>query len=77
MQRKELSFTGQKIFIRIDVHKNSWRVTIAPEVGIVTGYSGKPSAKELLNFLNKHYPVGEYHAVYESGFRGFSTYYVL
>lgn len=29
------------------------------------------------DFLEKHYPDGEYHAVYESGFSGFSTYYAL
>ena len=29
MQRKEVSFSGQKIFIGIDVHKDSWRVAIA------------------------------------------------
>lgn len=77
MQRKELSFKGQKIFIGIDVHKDSWRVAIAPEVGMAKGHSQKPSAKELLEFLKKHYPEGEYHAVYESGFSGFSTYYAL
>ena len=77
MQRKELSFSGQKIFIGIDVHKDSWRVAIAPEVGLVKGHSQKSSAKELLDFLKKHYPDGEYHAVYESGFSGFSTYYAL
>lgn len=77
MQRKELSFKGQKIFIGIDVHKDSWRVAIAPEVGVVKGHSGRPSANDLFNFLKKHYPDGEYHAVYESGFSGFSTYYAL
>lgn len=77
MQRKELSFTGQKIFVGIDVHKDSWRVAIAPEVGVVKGHSQKPSAQELFDFLKKHYPNGEYHAVYESGFSGFSTYYAL
>ncbi len=35
MQRKELSFSGQKIFIGIDVHKDSWRVATVPEVGVV------------------------------------------
>ena len=74
MQRKELSFSGQKIFIGIDVHKDSWRVATAPEVGVVKGHTQSPSAKELLDFLKKHYPDGEYHAVYESGFSGFSTY---
>lgn len=77
MQRKELSFKGQKIFIGIDVHKASWRVAIAPEVGIVKGHTQNPSAKSLFDFLRKHYPDGEYHAVYESGFSGFSTYYAL
>lgn len=77
MQRKQISFKGQKIFIGIDVHKDSWRVAIAPEVGVVRGHSQKPSATELFDFLSKHYPDGEYHAVYESGFSGFSTYYSL
>lgn len=77
MQRKEISFKGQKVFIGIDVHKDSWRIAIAPEVGVVKGHSQKPSAQELLDFLKKYYPDGEYHAVYESGFSGFSTYYAL
>ena len=77
MQRNKISFKGQKIFIGIDVHAKSWKVAIAPEVGIVKGHSQKPSAKELFDFLKKNYPDGEYHAVYESGFSGFSTYYAL
>lgn len=77
MQRNKISFKGQKIFVGIDVHKDSWRVAVAPEVGVVRGHSQKPSAKELFDFLNRHYPDGDYHAVYESGFSGFSTYYAL
>lgn len=46
-------------------------------MGVVKGHSGCPLANDLLNFLKKHYPDGEYHAVYESGFSGFSTYYAL
>lgn len=77
MQRNKISFKGQKVFVGIDVHKDSWRVAVAPEVGVVRGHSQKPSAKELFDFLNKHYPDGDYLAVYESGFSGFSTYYAL
>ena len=77
MQRNKISFKGQKIFIGIDVHAKSWKVAIAPEVGAVKGHSQKPSAKELFDFLKKNYPDGEYQAVYESGFSGFSTYYAL
>ena len=77
MQRNKISFKGQKIFIGIDVHKRNWDVAIAPEVGNVKRHTQKASAKELFDFLEKHYPDGDYLAVYESGFSGFSTYYAL
>ena len=77
MQRNKISFKGQKIFIGIDVHKKNWDVAIAPEVGNVKRHTQKASAKELFDFLKKHYPDGDYLAVYESGFSVFSTYYAL
>ena len=77
MQRNKISFKGQKIFIGIDVHKRNWDVAIAPAVGNVKRHTQKASAKELFDFLKKHYPDGDYLAVYESGFSGFSTYYAL
>ena len=55
MQRNKISFKGQKIFIGIDVHKNNWDVAIAPEIGIVKRHPQKASAKELFDFLKKHY----------------------
>ena len=77
MQKYNISFKGQKIFIGIDVHKKNWDVAIALEIGIIKRHTQKPSAKELFDFLKKHYPDGDYLAVYESGFSGFSTYYAL
>ena len=77
MQRNKISFKGQKIFIGIDVHKKNWDVAIAPAVGNVKSHTQKASAKELFDFLKKHYPDGDYLAVYESGFSGYSTYYAL
>ena len=77
MQRKAISFKGQKVFIGIDVHKKTWSVTTLLEVGMPKTHSQKASAKELFDFLNRHYPEAEYHAVYEAGFSGFSTYYAL
>ena len=77
MQRNKISFKGQKIFIGIDVHKKNWDVAIAPKVGNVKRHIQKASAKALFDFLKKHYPDGDYLAVYESGFSGFSTYYAL
>ena len=46
-------------------------------VRFVKHHSQEPSAKVLFDFLRKNFPDGEYHAVYESGFSGFATYYAL
>ena len=77
MQRNKISFKGQKIFIGIDVHKNTWHVTTLTHTGIKKTHPQKASAKELSDFLNRYYPEGDYIAVYEAGFSGFSTYYAL
>lgn len=77
MQRKAISFKGQKIYVGIDVHLKKWSVTVLTDSGLKRTYSQNASGQELFDFLNRHYPDGEYHAVYESGFTGFSTYYSL
>ncbi len=77
MQRNKISFKGQKIFIGIDVHKSKWSVTALTESGHMRTFSQPPSAEALQEHLVKHYPDGDYHAVYESGFTGVSTYYSL
>jgi len=77
MQRKQISFEGQRIFIGIDVHKLNWSVAVSTETGCVRTHSQKASAQTLLDFLKGNYPGGDYVAVYEAGFTGFSTYYAL
>ena len=77
MQSNKKSFEGQKIFIGIDVHAKTWAVETLTESGFRRRHSQKASAKELFEFLRKNFPGAEYHAVYESGFSGFSTYYDL
>lgn len=76
-QSKEIDFTGQNIYIGIDVHLKTWNVTIITQSGYKRKHSQQSSAKELFEHLKKHYPNGSYHAVYESGFSGFSTYHAL
>ena len=77
MQRNKISFKGQKIYIGIDVHAKTWEVCVLTESGYKERHPQQASAKTLFDFLKKHFPDGEYHAVYESGFSGFSTYYAL
>ena len=61
----------------IDVHKRKWSVATITESGLQRVHVQNASAQELIDFLHRHYPDGEYHAVYEAGFSGFSTYYSL
>lgn len=77
VQSNAINFKGQNIYIGIDVHLKSWSVTIITQSGYKRKHSQNPSAKELFEHLKKHYPNGNYLAVYESGFSGFSTYYAL
>lgn len=77
MQSSQISFKGQKIFVGIDVHKSTWDVTVITESGFSSHHPQKAGAVELIEFLNKHYPDGDYFAVYEAGFSGFSTYFSL
>jgi Transposase and inactivated derivatives len=76
-QRKEINFEGQNIYIGIDVHLKTWHITIITESGYKSKFSQPSSARALFEHLKKHYPNGNYQAVYESGFSGFATYYAL
>lgn len=77
MQRNKISFSGQKIFVGIDVHKRKWSVATITESGFERVHTQNASAQELIDFLHRHYPDGDYVVVYEAGFTGFSTYYSL
>lgn len=77
MQRNKISFSGQRIFVGIDVHKRKWSVATITESGFERVHTQNASSQELIDFLHRHYPDGDYLAVYEAGFTGFSTYYSL
>ena len=70
---KELSFVGQSFYVGIDVHKKSWKVSIYGAYHEHRTFSQNPSAEELVSYLTHQFPGGDYHAVYESGFSGFSA----
>ncbi len=70
---QELSFAGQSFYVGIDVHKKSWKVSIYGDHYEHRTFSQNPSADELVRYLSRQFPGGDYHAVYESGFSGFSA----
>lgn len=73
MQTKvnENTFRGQSIYVGIDVHLRSWKVTVmAGEIHYKT-FSSPPKSDKLFNYLNANFPGADYYSAYEAGFTGF------
>lgn len=69
---KNLDFTGQPIYVGIDVHKNSWKASIySSHTFQKTFILQRPFVDNLVKYLNTKYPNGEYQCAYEAGFSGF------
>lgn len=64
-------FKGQVVYVGIDVHKNSWRVTEQFGGNRNKTYSMVPSPSNLAQRLNRNYPGAKFKSVYEAGFCGF------
>lgn len=72
MQRQinELNFTGQNIYVGIDVHLKSWNVTILTESLHHKTFNQPSCPSTLVSYLDKHFPGGTYYSAYEAGFSG-------
>jgi transposase len=71
VQRKELDFKGQNIYVGIDVHLKSWSVTVLSEHSVLKKFSQNPDAESLHKYLTGNYPGAKYNSGYEAGFCGF------
>lgn len=71
IKRNKLDFTGQPIYIGLDVHKKSWSVSIFTRHGEYQTFSQPPQAENLIRYLSHHFPGALYHSVYEAGYCGF------
>jgi transposase len=68
--QKQNDFSGQDFYIGLDVHKQSWYVTIR-SLGIEVGhFTQEPDAAALYRYLRRNFPGGQYHSAYEAGFCG-------
>jgi transposase len=73
-QNNKLSFKNQDLYVGIDIHKKQWTISITHMNRTIHKKTViDPLAKTLLTFLNRRYPEGNYHAVYEAGFCGFQA----
>jgi transposase len=70
-QSTSLDFTGQSFYVGIDTHKTNWKVTIRCANMVIKQFSMDPDPEKLQQFMEKYYPNGTYHSVYEAGFGGF------
>jgi transposase len=70
-QVKKLDFTGQDIYVGIDTHLKSWKVTIMVDNVLYKTYSQPPQAEVLHQYLVRNFPGGRYHSAYEAGFCGY------
>jgi len=71
MKNNQLDFSGQTLYVGIDVHKKNWQVTIILNGMKVKAFSMNPDPKELYNYLTNHYPNANNYSAYEAGFSGF------
>lgn len=71
VKSSRLNFTGQPIYIGLDVHKKSWSVSIFSKQGEYQTFSQPPEADKLAHYLSHHFPGALYYAAYEAGFCGF------
>jgi transposase len=71
---KVLNFEGQNLFIGIDVHLRSWKVTIRSEEFEFSTFSQEPNTEKLVKYLRNNFPGAVFKCVYEAGFSGFWLY---
>ena len=69
----KLDFSGQSIYVGLDVHKKSWSVSIFSEQCEHKHFTQPPEADKLVHYLKRNFPGADYHAAYEAGFSGFWT----
>lgn len=68
VQSNKLDFSGQNIYVGIDVHLKSWSVAILSEHSVLKRFSQSPEPEALHKYLVSNYPGANYFSVYEAGF---------
>jgi transposase len=71
VSNKLRDFSGQNIYVGMDVHDKSWKIHIFSDEFELKSFSQEPSVDRLGNYLNKQYKGANLLLAYESGFSGF------
>lgn len=67
----KLDFSGQHIYVGLDVHKKHWSVRILTHQFEHKTFTQPPDPSVLANYLERNFPGATYHVVYEAGYAGF------
>lgn len=70
-------YTGKTIFVGMDVHKNTYSVTVICDGAIVKRDTLKAEPKSLISYLKKRFGSGRIKTAYEAGFCGFHLHRAL
>lgn len=68
---KILDFSGQNVYIGLDVHKASWAVNIRIDNIEHRTFTQPPDPIALHKYLVKNFPGANYYSAYECGFSGY------
>ncbi len=67
----KLDFTGQQIYVGMDVHKKSWSISIYTDQFEHKTFTQPPKTEMLVNYLKRNFPSATYKTAYEAGFCGY------
>ncbi len=76
-QNTHVDWTGQPIYIGLDIHQGHWEVSIHTQSVEHKTFHQDPEADQLVRYLHRHFPGATSHAVYEAGYCGFAPYRAL
>ena len=67
----KLDFTGQQIYVGMDIHKKNWSISILTDKFEHKTFTQPPDVEVLVKYLRRTFPGGTYKSVYEAGYSGF------
>jgi transposase len=70
-QGTQPDFTGQHVYVGLDVSTRSWKVAVYLGEEFQKRISQVPDSEHLVRFLQRRYPGAEIHVVFEAGYCGF------
>jgi hypothetical protein len=68
---KKVDFSEQKHYIRLDVHKKSWHVTVLSKSICLRSFTAPPYSENLYRFITANFCGTNCFSTYETGFSGY------